>query len=349
MFRIAIIKRVKPIPYGGVIVPIISLIVGLLLSAIILWLLAGVSPLELFRAMAKAAVSPIILKSFVMLTMVGIALVISFLGAVWNIGGEGQIMMGILASTYIALFTALGSMPIVPKIVMVLLAAIAGALWAALAGALRAYLGIDEVPVTLLMNYIAYYIIDSLVNGPWKGRYTYGYIRTDEIPRASRFIFVPGTTITYEAIVLMIIVYILAWIMLRYTTIGLRIRVLGSNPNLLRSAGISVPKTIIIALTISGLICGIVGAIYLAGIMHRIPYPMEEQTANYGYIGIMVAWLSMLDLRAVPVAAYIVGMLEVASWEFRRAALMNLFIGTVLLTYTVVRIFSEYTIKIIRR
>ncbi len=348
-YRLIIVKRVKPIPYGGVIIPIVSLITGILLSAIILWVLVTIPPLELFSSIAHSVLSPVVLKSFIMLSLIGLALVISFRGAVWNIGGEGQIMMGVLVSTYIALFTALGTMPIVSKIVMVILAAIAGALWAAIAGILRAYLGVDEVPITLLMNYIAYYIIDTLVNGPWKGKHTWGYIRTDEIPRASRFITIPGTTITVEAVILLIVVYIAAWYILNYTSLGLRIRILGSNPDLLKSAGINVPITIILALTISGAIAGIVGAIYLAGIIHRIPYPIEAQTANYGYTGILVAWLSMLDLRAVPIAAYIVGILEASSIRLARAAVMYIFMGTVLLTYTVTRIFSEYTIKFVKK
>ncbi len=273
--------------------------------------------------------------------------------------------MGIMATAYIALFTGLSSMPILAKIIIVILSAILGAPWATIAGGLRAYLSIDEVPVTLIMNYIAYYILNYLVRGPWKGKETYGYIRTDLLPQDVWFINLPTITIpgvgevsintTAESILLLIIIFIGLWYLLRNTTIGLRIRILGSNPDVLRAAGINVPLTIVLALTISGAIMGIVGAIVLArgDLDYRIPYPYEARTANYGYTDILVAWLSMLDIRAFPVAAYIVSSLYITGLKLQvaglgEAATTFVFMGTVLLTYTVIRVFSEYTIRIVR-
>ena len=100
---------------------------------------------------------------------------------------------------------------------------------------------------------------------------------------------------------------------------------------------------------------GIVGVIVLAGgdLDYRIPYPYEARTANYGYTDILVAWLSMLDIRAFPVAAYIVSSLYITGLKLQvaglgEAATTFVFMGTVLLTYTVIRVFSEYTIRIVR-
>ncbi len=354
--RIIIIKRVKPIPFSGALIPIMSLVIGLLLSSIILSLARGISPVDLFFAVGRAFFQLTVIKDLVILTLVGISLVLAFTGAVWNIGSEGQIHMGMMVTTWIALFTALSSIPFLAKIVCVILAGVFGALWAAIAGLLRAYAGIDEVPITLMMNYIAYYILDILVYGPWKGEYTYGYIRTDEIPHGMWFqrVWIPGLpslTATWEALLLAIVIGVLAWLLLKYTTIGLRIRVLGSNPDILRSSGISVPLTIVLALTISGFVSGVVGAVYVLGDTHRLGYPIEGQTANHGYLGILVAWLSMLDVRAVPVAAYIVSALRNAGLLVQIAGIggtetMFVFIGSVLLTYSVVRILSEYSVKI---
>lgn len=350
--RIVVLKRVKPIPYSGAVIPALSLVSGLILAAIILWVLSGISPLALFQNIIVSFKAPVVVKDFLILSLVGIALTISFTGAIWNIGGEGQIHMGMMIGTYIALFTALANMPILAKIVIVIAAALLGSLWAALAGVLRAYANIDEVPVTLMLNYIAYYILDILVYGPWRGKYTYGYIRTDEIPYELWFIVMKPSTATIEATILFVLVFIGVWFLYKNTNIGLRIRVLGSNPQILRSAGISVPLTIVLALTISGGIAGIVGAIYLLGDTHRLSYPLEAQTANYGYLGILVAWLSMLDLKAIPVAAYIVSALRNTGIMLQIAGLggteiMLIFIGSVLLTYTIVSILSEYTIKIV--
>ncbi len=349
--RVVVVKRVKPIPFSGFLIPLISLIAGLLLSALILYLSSGVSFIDLMLTILRAFRSPTVIKDTIILTLVGISLVLAFTGAIWNIGSEGQIHMGMMASAWIALFTALADIPILAKLVGVLLAALMGALWAFIAGVLRAYTKVDEVPITLMLNYIAYYILDILVYGPWKGKHTWGYIRTDEISRALRFVRIWKTTATWEALIIVAVVGIVVWLLLRYTTIGLRIRILGSNPDILRSAGISVPLTIVIALTLSGLVSGVVGAVYFFGDTHRLSYPLEEHTAGYGYLGILVAWLSMLDIRAVPVAAYIVSSLRVSGTLMQISGLggietMFVFIGSVLLTYSIVRILSEYSVKI---
>ncbi len=355
MIKIAVIKRVKPLPFGNVLIPLLSIIIGILLSALILYVLSGISPILLFINVGEGFIALETLRDFVVLTIVGTALVIAFTGAVWNIGGEGQITLGILAATYIALFSPLASSSISAKIAMVLLAMVLGGLWGALAGILRAYLSIDEVASTLIMNYIAYYILNYLVRGPWLGKHTYGYIRTDLIPEQTQFVTLPfaGITVTYEEVIIMIITLGFAIFLLSRTALGIRIKVLGSNPDALRAAGVSVERLIILSLALSGAIAGIAGAAQLAGYLHRVSYPIETHTANYGYTAILVAWLSMLDLRAVPIAAYIIGALNQAGRLLQTAgiggaAITYLFIGTTLTTFTILRVFSEYSVKFIR-
>jgi len=266
-----------------------------------------------------------------------------------------------MAATWVALFTALPFInPGLAQASMIILAMVAGGFWAFLAALPRAYLGLDEVPVTLIMNYIAYYIVDILVRGPWLGKHVYNYIRTDTIPSQVMFPQVPGTTMTWDGLFLLIILFVGVWYLLRNTSIGLRIRILGNNPDLLRSSGISVPLMIIVALTISGLIAGSVGALYLGGDVYRISYPVEAHTANYGYTGILVAWLSMLELIAVPIAAYIVSALYTAGIQYQilvgghmgqlltaGSAIVDVFIGSILLMYTILITISEYKIRII--
>ena len=352
--RLVLVKRVKPLPLGGAVIPLASIVMGILISTIILYIISGASPLVTLSCVVSALVSPEIILTFLFLTILGVALLVSFSGSIWNIGAEGQLWLGTAAATYIALFTALPQTPLIAKVAMVLLAMALGGAWAAIAGVLRAYLSIDEVPVTLIMNYIAYYIINYLVRGPWLGKKTWGYIRTDIIPDQVRFILVPGsTTVTCEVLILAILTVVITYIILKYTSLGLRIKVLGSNPDALRAAGVNVRALIIIALALSGAIAGAMGAAQLAGYLHRISYPIESHTANYGYTAILVAWLSMLDIRAVPVAAYIVSALYQAGISMQIAGISSasatyVFIGAVLLTFTVLRVFSEYSLRIIR-
>ncbi len=158
---------------------------------------------------------------------------------------------------------------------------------------------------------------------------------------------------TCEVLILAILTVVITYIILKYTSLGLRIKVLGSNPDALRAAGANVRALIIIALALSGAIAGAMGAAQLAGYLHRISYPIESHTANYGYTAILVAWLSMLDIRAVPLAAYIVSALYQAGISMQIAGISSasatyVFIGAVLLTFTVLRVFSEYSLRIIR-
>lgn len=353
MVRLIVLRRTKPLPYASILIPVSSIILGIILSAIILYFLAGIPPLALFSLIIRSFISPTVVKDTLILTLIGLSLVIAFRASIWNIGAEGQIHMGMLVAAWIALFTPLTSAPMFAKITCVLAGAVAGALWAALAGVLRAYVGLDEVPITLMLNYVAYYVLDILVYGPWRGRFTYGYIRTDEIPEDLWLTLIPGTTAHMEVLVVAIIIGLSTWLMFKYTIIGLRLRILGSNPEFLRSAGVNVKHVMVLALALSGAVAGAVGALYLLGDTHRISYPVEAQTAGYGYLGILVAWLSMLDVRAIPLAAYVVSSLRITGITMQIAglggtAIVFLFMGSVLLTYTIAKVFSEYTIRVQR-
>ncbi len=349
-----LVKRIKPLPLGGILIPLLSIVIGVLLSTILLYAIVGASPIVTLSCVASSLISPEIILTFLFLTILGVSLLVAFSGSIWNIGAEGQLWLGTAAATYVALFTTLPQAPIAAKIAMVLLAMALGGAWAAIAGVLKAYLNIDEVPVTLIMNYIAYYIINYLVRGPWLGKKTWGYIRTDMIPDQVKFTLIPGsTTISYEVLILAVLTIALTYFMLKYTTLGLRIRILGSNPDALKAAGVNVRMLVIVALAISGAIAGAMGAAQLAGYLHRISYPVESHTANYGYTAILVAWLSMLDIRAIPIAAYIVSALYQAGISMQIAGVSSasatyVFIGAVLLTFTVLRVFSEYSVKIVR-
>ncbi len=351
-----IVRRVKPLPYW--IAPILALLVGLLIAIILLYVLSGgqTTPYDVLVSIYAGFTDlGLLAKTFSLLTIVGVGLLVSFKGAIWNIGGEGQFYMGVLFAAWIALFSGLAMVGWAAKTAMILLGLLAGAFWAFISALPRAYLNIDEVPITLLMNYIAYYIVDYITAGPWRERH-YGYYRTPTIPEATFYehikVFGVETTLTYELLTVLIIVFVGVWLLFKYTSLGLRIKVLSSNPNLLRSSGISVSVVIVMALTISGLIFGIAGASYLSQVAHNISYPVEEKTPMYGYTGILVAWLSMLELIAIPVAAYIMAALYNAGIQIQimgagGSAVVDVFIGSILLTYAVLVTTSEYKIKFI--
>lgn len=349
-----------------------SLTLGILVYLIIT-LLAGINPLEVLVNIARSFISPSIVKDFFVLIAMGCALLISFRAALWNIGGEGQFYIAMIPGVLLTLFIFNprynpASAPLVILLVA-LTGAIMGALWALIAALFRAYLKIDEVPVTLILNYIAYYIVNYLVFGPFKGRYVYGYLRTDEIPEIYRLnvrIYLPmrgdplqvalqGLTVQlayYIALlILAVVVYAFTWWFFKYCRLGLYTKIHGSNPSYLQAMGVSVNHTILLAMTISGALIGLTGSMYLLSELGRIPYEIERQTAGYGYLAILVSWLSLLDLKMIPFSAYIVSALRNAGIALQVAGLGGveqslLLIGAILLTYSITRFLVEYEVRV---
>ncbi|ACL10946.1 Ribose ABC transporter, permease protein [Desulfurococcus amylolyticus 1221n] len=372
--RILIVRRKTPLKYGTILIILLSLTIGVALFTTIL-AIQGRSPVEVLGTLLISFVSPSIVKDFIILTMLGYALLVSFKGALWNIGAEGQLFI----STIPVIVLTLHVMPNPPSqlhavtiiLLIIIVSTITGAAWASIAGFIRAYLEIDEVPVTLILNYIAYYVVNILVIGPLKGTRVYGYNRTDEIPSIYR-LYVTGLErrftgnpavdtflgFIYEVIyylpwlVAMIIIMFTAWYLLNKTQIGLRIRILGSNPDYLRSVGVNTRLTLVLALTISGAIVGFTSAFYTLSDLLRLSYPIEGQTAGYGYLAILVAWLSMLDYKLIPVSAYIVASLRTAGINLQVGGLGGLeqtllLIGLILAVYTIVRFLRDYEVRVV--
>ena len=350
----------------------ISLVLGILVYLAIISL-AGTSPLDVLVNIAKSFISPSIVKDFFILVAMGCALLISFKAALWNIGGEGQFYIAMIPGITLTLFIFNPQYNPAPTPLVALLVALTGtftgALWGLLAALFRAYLKIDEVPVTLILNYIAYYIVNYLVFGPFKGRYTYGYLRTDEIPELYRlnvkiYLAMRGDALqaTLQSLItqlayyiallaLAVVIYMFTWWLFKYCRLGLYIKIHGSNPAYLQALGISIKRTTLLAMSISGAIIGLTGSIYLLSELGRIPYEIERQTAGYGYLAILVSWLSLLDLKIIPISAYIVSSLRNAGIALQVAGLGGveqslLLIGSILLTYSITRFLVEYEVRV---
>uniref|UniRef100_A0A7C2G0U7 ABC transporter permease n=1 Tax=Thermosphaera aggregans TaxID=54254 RepID=A0A7C2G0U7_9CREN len=389
MIRLVVLRRTRPLKYGRFTTIALSLIAGIVLYTLILAAI-GVSPVLTLSIISTSFISSGVVKDFIVLTVLGYALLVAFKGSLWNIGAEGQFYMGavpVIYLTTIAFFT-MGNVSIVQSILVIIgsiiLAIIFGGLWGAIAGAIKAYAGVDEVPVTLILNYIAYYLVNILILGPFQGKYVYGYKRTDLIPEAYQL----GIKIQFAStgnpiidgvlsyvreliihgwwLVGLALVVFLVWWFFNKTSLGLKVKVLGSNPDYLVTAGWDVKKVIIATFAISGAIVGFMSALYLLGYLLRLEYPIEGQTAGYGYLAILVAWLSLLDIALVPVSAYIIssltnaGIAQSSAPEVKQALTQAGFagaelsfrwvmIGSILLTYSVLRFLSDYEVRVIRK
>lgn len=373
MVRVSLVvtKRYKKTLFSSTPVMLLgSLAIGLIVSYLIIWAIIGLDPVSFFGTFYNTLISYTgLLEPLLFLTILGAAIAVAFYGSFWNVGAEGQYVLGMLGAMYTVMYSPLGrsllgdsaiGTPGV-KLAAVLLGGAFGAVWSALPGLFKAFAGVNEVPVLLLMNYIAYNLSDYLTAGPWKGKYTYGYIRTDMIPEPFRLTEVPGLEILrYEVVIAAVVVLVACYLTLERTRIGLKIKVLGTNPTALRSSGYDERGTIVLVSTISGFIAGLAGALRLLGYDYRLPYNIGDgKTGFYGYTAILVAWLSFRDLRLVVPSATIVSILSSFGYRMQIGlkgllppgisayAFSQVFIGVTLVVYTIARVAREFSIKLV--
>ena len=309
--------------YFEALLPTLAVGLALLIGAVIL-LALRVNPLAAYGAMVQGALGNVngltqTVATATPLLFVGLGICIAFRGGVINIGGEGQLVVGALAATAVAL--ALPSLPglILAPLVM-LTGAAAGGVWGGIPGVLKARLGVNEILSTIMMNQIAVQFSNLLLRGPMLDP---AMINVGaQVPQSapipeSAFLFrlVPRTLLHTGALVA-VVMAVLVYIFLRRTTIGYRIRAVGLNPHAARYAGIRAPVYQALALALAGAFAGLAGAVEVQGIHHRM---LEGLSSGYGFSGIVVALFGKLHpLGALP-AAFLFGGLLVGAGKMQRA------------------------------
>lgn len=312
----------------GVAAPLAATAVGLLLTSIIL-LALGANPIESFQALFdgafgnKNSIADTLVKATPLL-FVGVGICVAFRAGVINIGAEGQFILGALGATAVTLHV--GDMP---GWLLIVLAATAGTVtglvWGGIAGALRAYLGVNEILSTVMLNFIAALLMSYLVSGPWiDPEQIEAGTRIPETDRFPRSADLPqwDTTRLHLGLLVGIVVAVLAWIVLWRTPAGFRIRAVGLNPFASRYAGMSVSGNSLAALAFSGGLAGLGGAIQVLGVDHRLYFEGAASgfTGNAGFNGIVVALFGGLHpLGSIP-ASVLFGGLLVGANNLQRTA-----------------------------
>ncbi|HTW08186.1 MAG TPA: ABC transporter permease, partial [Acidimicrobiales bacterium] len=236
------------------------------------------------------------------LLLVAVGMCISVRANVWNIGGEGQIVMGALASTATAL--ALPNLPAIVLLPLVLVAAAAGgAIWAGIAGFFKAYFNVNEILSTIMLNLVAVQVMNYLLSGPMVNR-SQAFSITGLIPQTkllSKSAWLPtivGGTQLNLGVVIAVVVAIAAYFLLWRTGFGFRLRAVGLSHDAARYAGMSVKRTILYSMLLSGVCCGLGGAVLVFGsISHRMVTDgsLTGFTGNDGFNGIVVALFGGLN------------------------------------------------------
>jgi len=227
------------------------------------------------------------------LILTGLGVSLAFTMGLWNIGAEGQLAVGALFASWLAL-----AVPGLPRGVMlpglVILGLVGGAAWALIPAVLRAWAGMNEIISTLMLNYVGLLWVDYLVFGPWAdpGAFSFPYSR--RFSESATFPTLIGDV--HAGLVFAVVAAAGMALVLGRTSWGYEIRAIGASQGAARYAGMPVRRNILIVMTVSGALAGLAGVGEVAGVIHRI---QQGLSPGYGFTAIIIAWVAQLQPWAV--------------------------------------------------
>ncbi len=299
--------------FRAMLVPLLAVLTAMVLGGVVI-ALAGGNPIAAYlglfqgafgstRALSETAVwsTPYIFA--------GLAVALAFRGGLFNIGAEGQLAFGAVATAWIgyALPERLGiSLPPIIHLPLAIGAGIlVGAIWAAIPGALKAYTGGHEVINTIMMNYIALNLVSYLLNGPMKDPNPLNVIaRTPLIAESARIPPIVSTLRIHWGFPMAFVIACLVWWLLWRTTLGFEIRTVGTNIEAARYAGIRVKRILVLTMALSGALAGLAGAIEVTGLNYRHELGFS---IGYGFDAIAIALLGKTHPFGVVLASLLFG------------------------------------------
>jgi simple sugar transport system permease protein len=259
-------------------------------------MLKGAAPIEAFRTMWDSAFGDDVstgdtLLRTLPLLMAALAVAVPARAGLFNIGGEGQLLLGAIGAAGVAM--ALGDgLPAAPTLVLMGLAgAAAGMAWAGIPALLKVLVGMNEAISSLLMNYLAAILLGWLVFEPWKDPTSLGQAYSEELTGPARLPIIWGDRV-HVGVVLVLVVPVVLWLILRTTPWGFKLRVVGGNPEAARRAGLRVKGLGLAAMAVGGALAGLGGMLEVSGIEGRL---RPDMLVGYGYIGFLASWLARHD------------------------------------------------------
>lgn len=293
---------------------LLALVVGGALIAV-----AGANPLRAYwellsgaffdywgLASALTKTSPILLA--------GLAVVIPMRAGLFNIGAEGQIYIGALFATLAALW-----LPPLPPIAAITLTSVAGALggalWAAIPGWLKAYRDVNEVIVTLLMNFVAIHLVSYAVSGPLMAQGA-PYPYSPEVPEEARLPILMPETDAHIGVLVGLGLAAAVYLAIRYSTFGMSLDIVGRNRHAALYAGIAVKRQMMMSMVLGGAMAGLAGAYEVLGLKYRLYHLFSP---GYGFDGIVVAFMANGSAALAPIAAFLLSGLKAGSNAMQRA------------------------------
>jgi len=320
---------------------------------------AGGDAIKSYQHIAKASfgdigvLSDTIVKATPIL-LTALACSIAFRMKQWNIGAEGQFIMGAFGASAIVLT------PILPAEtprwifipVMALAGMAAGAIWGFIPGYLKAKFRVNEIISSLMMNYISIAWLNFWIFAVWtEGGFqmTTKFPETAWLPRLSdlskTFPIFRGLT-THGGLLIGIIAAVAIWFILYRSRWGYEIRLIGDNPQAAQYAGINITRNTIYVMMLSGAVAGLGGMSEVAGVVHRLQ--TSPVAAGYGFTGIIVAWLSKLNPLAAIFVSILFGALILAGREIQPSGVPKMIQGIILVSLIASDFLLRYRVRIVR-
>jgi len=303
---IKIVKKVEPTHRQEMVMRLSAVVFALVASALVMAVM-GYNPVQIFSELFKGALATKYrfqqtINKTIPLVVLSLGVSVAFKMKFWNIGADGQMYMGAFGASYVALYHQ--NLPMGVMIPAMMLSAFLWAsFWALIPALLKVKFSTSETLVTLMLNYIATMWISYLQYGPWKDPEGIGFPKIATFVKAAILPKVFGVHIGWIiALVLVVLVHIL----LKYSKLGYEIAVLGESETTARYAGINVVKTTLIAVIISGGLCGLAGMMQASAIEHTLN---DQLSGGLGFTAVITTWLAQLSAPAVVVVSFLFAML----------------------------------------
>jgi simple sugar transport system permease protein len=344
--------------YDSVKFPLLSIVLAFIIGALfIIW--TGSSPIVAYSALFSGSLGGLsrigetLLKT-TPLIFTGLAVAFAFRTGLFNIGAEGQYVMGALFTLSAGwIFRGLPGIVLVPLIIVS--GALGGAIWAFIPGILKAKIGVHEVIVTIMLNYVALFVSNYFVRTILNPAQLTGDVQkahTVLLPEHARLTklneIIPqfGYSSVHTGIILAIIVAVIAYVVLFKTTLGYEIRSVGHNPYAAEYGGINIAKNTVLAMVISGVFAGLAGATIIAGLTYKVD--QSSGSAGYGFTGIAVALVGKNHPLGVLLSALLFGILSNGARKMQIAGVPQEIVGLIQ-GIIIIFIAGEEIVKIVHK
>lgn len=301
------VKRDEISPKVSIIIKVVSIVLALIMFGVFLIFMKK-NPIQVYQSMIKGSFgSPYAIKETIKLavplciTSLGIS--VAFKMQFWNIGAEGQIMMGAFLASMFALKMPDLSRPLL-LVLMMVSGVIGGSLWALIPAVFKAKWRTNETIVTLMMNYIAIKWVTFLQYGPLKDPNAKGFPKIANFTQNATLPELFGIHIGW---IFTLVLVVFVYVFMKYTKKGYEIAVLGESEKTALYSGIDIKKTIIVSILLSGGLCGLVGMIQVSGISGTLA---SNVSGGVGYTSIIVAWLGSLSAPIILIVSVLFAALQ---------------------------------------